>query len=64
MYRLHLTKIYNYFLICFRSVDERYKNICETAQSHSILSLGISCFQQLPAPANQCEQGDILYLFI
>ncbi|XP_060578955.1 target of EGR1 protein 1-like [Ruditapes philippinarum] len=35
-----------------KSVEDRYKNICETAKSRSILSLGVSCFQQMSAPSN------------
>lgn len=43
-----------------KSVEDRYKSICDTAKSRSILSLGISCFQQMATPSlnSQSEGSD------
>lgn len=47
-------KEFCYQRVFSRSVEDRYKNICETAKSRSILSLGMSCFQQM---ASLSESG-------
>ena len=33
------------YVLFFRFVEDRYKYMCEVAQSRAILSLGISCFK-------------------
>lgn len=44
-----------------KCLEDRYKNICETTKSRSILAIGLSCFQQMsPSPAanqSECSSG-------
>jgi len=35
----------NWLCFCDRSIDDRYATVCELARSHSIISLGLSCFK-------------------
>lgn len=35
-------------LVYFRSVEDRYKAICSSARTRSIIGFGISCFQKKP----------------
>lgn len=40
-----------------RSIEDRYKYMCEVAQSRAILSLGISCFK-LKKPKGSKKESD------
>ena len=33
------------FFTFYRSIDERYQEVCKVAKSRSVISLGLSCFQ-------------------
>ena len=33
----------------YRSFDDRYQALCQVAKSHSVLSLGLSCFKVIPS---------------
>ncbi|KAL4236533.1 Target of EGR1 [Mactra antiquata] len=41
-----------------KSVEDRYMNICDTARSRSILSLGLSCFQRMGVPSQDIEKDN------
>ena len=32
-------------ILSFRSVEDRYQNLCQIASTHSVISLGVACFQ-------------------
>ena len=38
----------NIYFHTFRDMDERYKHMCDTAKTRSIVAMGISCFQYMP----------------
>lgn len=38
-----------------KSIDDRYKNICEVAKSRSIISLGLSCYQLITSPEGHSQ---------
>ena len=53
-----LTKLYVLFS---RFVEDRYKYMCEVAQSRAILSLGISCFKLKKKKMNnetECKESE------
>lgn len=37
---------YKYYVFACSSVDDRYASLRETASTHSVLSVGVSCFQR------------------